>query len=416
MTDLTTGQRIAQCRKQLNFSQEALGEKMGVSRQAISKWEADATLPDIDKLIALSRLFQVSVGWLLGVEEQPQPQPEGPQLDEDLLRKIEEVVRRYQPQKKRLSKGKKVLICIAAALLLWAGAGLSQEWQYTRHQISYLSGKLQSSSQQSNTILSQLNALEEQIDSLSRTPERFSIADWNYQIEPDSEKAQAMVLLTAIPGFWQEDYEAVLSVRLDGTQVVSQGCAWDGTALTARLALPLENGYEYWLTAKYADGTQEQVELPNTIARDLKSSFTIGCNIVRGIARCDEKSNSLYLANYEIHLDGPNLTSGYGVAWAKAELILYHTRGSDRQIADTYTIFDPEKFEEDQKPGVSQGIYNFVSYPNGPFRLPELQEGDGLELWVSAEMSNGISLMQMADSWAWLDGGLITGTPVAPLE
>ena len=37
MTELTTGQRIAQCRKQQSLSQEALGEKMGVSRQAISK-------------------------------------------------------------------------------------------------------------------------------------------------------------------------------------------------------------------------------------------------------------------------------------------------------------------------------------------------------------------------------------------
>ena len=44
---------------------------MGVSRQAISKWEADSALPEIDKLIALSKLFDVTVGWLLGVEEAP---------------------------------------------------------------------------------------------------------------------------------------------------------------------------------------------------------------------------------------------------------------------------------------------------------------------------------------------------------
>ena len=48
MTDLTMGQRIAEERKTLGLSQEALGEKMGVSRQAISKWESDAAIPDID--------------------------------------------------------------------------------------------------------------------------------------------------------------------------------------------------------------------------------------------------------------------------------------------------------------------------------------------------------------------------------
>ena len=61
---MTIGQRIAEERKRLGISQEALGEKLGISRQAISKWESDASVPEIDKLIALSKLFSVSVGWL----------------------------------------------------------------------------------------------------------------------------------------------------------------------------------------------------------------------------------------------------------------------------------------------------------------------------------------------------------------
>ena len=67
---MTTGQRIAQRRKELGLSQESLGEQLGVSRQAIYKWESDSALPEIEKLITLSRLFGVSVGWLLGVEEE----------------------------------------------------------------------------------------------------------------------------------------------------------------------------------------------------------------------------------------------------------------------------------------------------------------------------------------------------------
>ena len=64
---MTIGQRIARERKRLGLSQEALGEALGVSRQAISQWEADASLPEIDKLIAMARCFGVTVGWLLGV-------------------------------------------------------------------------------------------------------------------------------------------------------------------------------------------------------------------------------------------------------------------------------------------------------------------------------------------------------------
>ena len=63
----TTGQRIAAHRRALGLSQEALGARLGVSRQAIYKWESDAAMPEIEKLVALSRLFGVSVGALLGV-------------------------------------------------------------------------------------------------------------------------------------------------------------------------------------------------------------------------------------------------------------------------------------------------------------------------------------------------------------
>ena len=66
---MTIGQRIAQKRKEHTLSQEALGERLGVSRQSIYKWESDAALPEIDKLVALAKLFGVTVGWLLGVEE-----------------------------------------------------------------------------------------------------------------------------------------------------------------------------------------------------------------------------------------------------------------------------------------------------------------------------------------------------------
>ena len=75
---MTLGQRIQELRKGLRLSQEELGERMGVSRQAISKWEGDQAIPELDKLIALSKLFGLTVGQLLGVE-QPAPAPAPPQ-------------------------------------------------------------------------------------------------------------------------------------------------------------------------------------------------------------------------------------------------------------------------------------------------------------------------------------------------
>ncbi len=86
---MTVGQRIAQKRKELGLSQEALGERLGVSRQAIYKWESDAALPEIEKLVNLSREFSVSIDWLLGEEDAR------PELTAEQLRMVEEIVGRY---------------------------------------------------------------------------------------------------------------------------------------------------------------------------------------------------------------------------------------------------------------------------------------------------------------------------------
>ena len=66
---MTLGQHIQFLRKKAGLSQEALGESLGVSRQAVSKWEADAAVPELDTLIAMSRLFGVGLGQLLQIEE-----------------------------------------------------------------------------------------------------------------------------------------------------------------------------------------------------------------------------------------------------------------------------------------------------------------------------------------------------------
>ena len=57
----TLGLRIQAGRKAAGLSQEALGERLGVSRQAVSKWESDAAIPELENLFAMSRMFGFSV-------------------------------------------------------------------------------------------------------------------------------------------------------------------------------------------------------------------------------------------------------------------------------------------------------------------------------------------------------------------
>ena len=61
---MTIGQRISELRKDHGYSQEYVAEKLDVSRQAVSKWECDASSPDTYNLIALAELFGVSVEYI----------------------------------------------------------------------------------------------------------------------------------------------------------------------------------------------------------------------------------------------------------------------------------------------------------------------------------------------------------------
>lgn len=58
-------EKIYYCRKKAGLSQEALAEKIGVSRQAISKWETGEATPELNKLPLLTSTFGVTYDWLL---------------------------------------------------------------------------------------------------------------------------------------------------------------------------------------------------------------------------------------------------------------------------------------------------------------------------------------------------------------
>lgn len=66
---MSIGDRIQSLRKSKGISQEELADKIGVSRQAVSKWESEQSTPDIDKIILLSDYFEATTDYLLkGIE------------------------------------------------------------------------------------------------------------------------------------------------------------------------------------------------------------------------------------------------------------------------------------------------------------------------------------------------------------
>ena len=65
---MTMGQIIKNLRKGRGFTQEELAERLGVTYQAISKWENDSGMPDISQIVPLATIFDVSTDFLFGID------------------------------------------------------------------------------------------------------------------------------------------------------------------------------------------------------------------------------------------------------------------------------------------------------------------------------------------------------------
>jgi transcriptional regulator with XRE-family HTH domain len=93
---MSFAERILYCRKKAMLSQEELASKLGVSRQAVSKWETGESIPDMNNLAALAEIFDVSLDWLIkGEEEKRQENREKVPFEERLPKFLGNMVKRF---------------------------------------------------------------------------------------------------------------------------------------------------------------------------------------------------------------------------------------------------------------------------------------------------------------------------------
>lgn len=71
---MTFGEKIQKLRKEAGLSQEEFSYQLGVSRQAVSKWERDNGYPETEKIVRMSRLFNVSLDYLLNDDDLQKPE------------------------------------------------------------------------------------------------------------------------------------------------------------------------------------------------------------------------------------------------------------------------------------------------------------------------------------------------------
>ena len=258
---MTTGQRIAAKRKELALSQEALGAELGVSRQSIYKWESDASLPEIDKLIALSRRFGVPVGWLLGVEEET-PAPET--LTERQLQKVEELTAQYLAAQPPQRKPSRALLAaggaLGLALVILAAVFCQRVLRLESQQTQLRSEIAQTTAEQMEDLRDQVqDILRQQRDLLAEGSSLLS--DFGAAVEDVAFRTEGSAITVsawAVPKTWREGMTAEFLLTSDGETTAVSGALGEGNRFSApAVTAPLTDDISLSVALTLPDGSRE---------------------------------------------------------------------------------------------------------------------------------------------------------------
>lgn len=376
MHNMTTGQRIASRRKLANLSQEDISRELGVSRQAVSKWESDAGLPDIDNLIKLSKRFGVSVGWLLGTEQDPSFDP-STGLSDAQLKMVEQIVHRSRPKPSR------ILPLAAVFLLILSGFGF-----FFRNQLTALSEENAAAQAQIAALEQSNQALLTQMDSVSVALEQQSLENdlllgvhTKAHLTEDGQSVSLSFYL--IPKLFQENAQAYLTIlNPDSSIYETVSCQPLGKWYFCTAELPVHNGYRYSFLLATDSGYQEQ-NLDDV-------SFVRYFNELEDATRYHldpsaQRRSIWYAVDGEYVFTQPiaspliGFPDGYA-GYEEVEAVVY---------LNGEVIFTQSLKEEFREHG---GAYMRFEEPYTPFirvSLPPVTEGDILHLEIQAHHYNG---------------------------
>ena len=293
---MTTGEKIAALRKEQGMSQEALGEKLGLSRQAVSKWEADQAVPTMDNLMELSKLFGVPVDTLL-------------RPDAELTPKEEETAETESQPVRNVSRKWKIA-AIAAAGLLCVSVVCSAVslWRVIvmQNQIDEL--RLQSGP---STIYYPDNTSEENSD----------LADWSENVTVDRENTDnLLVTVSAVPRSMLDGETAKFVVR-SGDQ--SWECDTEfNNGYSGKLSVPFVDTFSVYLTLSGTSGETRNLLVASEY--DLEKRFRLNLTAYwnnGGMSTSDGKNPTTTVSGgVEVNI----YCSSEEVKPASGNIVLYH--------------------------------------------------------------------------------------------
>ncbi len=371
MEDLTIGQRIAVKRKELGLSQIELGERMGVSRQSVSKWEGDAAIPEIDKLIALSKLYGVSVGWLLGVE-QDEASAEAP--EQTFTEREWEIIDRLTQEKPQFPQWFRPLAAFVTAVSFTAAflAGMALHGAYSSRR--------------------ELAAISQSIANLTASMgEDIAVLEgYGFQAQPSPDLDECTFRFTGVPAYHEADSTAELLVVLGGEAVVRQECRWDGTCYTTEFTLPAYNGYiaSFCLTGK--DGIVRTSRVYDDLLYNLMDRRSFGAVSVE-IGSMGYDGSDLIFDEMRVIIEPPDIFRDTPDLWTGCELVVL---GDGTELGRTDLM---NRSPYSKKVNFSGVDVNFFT-KDQTVAIGDVKGITRLELLLSCELFGGLQMQQVVKS------------------
>lgn len=271
-------EKLYELRRASGMSQEELAEKLGVSRQAVSKWESGATQPELPKLIELSKIYQVSVDALLSLEHAKEQQDRSPAA-EGASRDTTEDTSAAKPDFRTFCVQHKKIVggaAVALAALIAVVAHYNNRINTLSMQVNDLRSQLYSV--QSN-LSNQINGISNNVSDIL-TRESSLISQYNYEItNVDLKKQECTIAFSLLPKTISEGTTVIIGVTDHGNSSpldsyrpgYSADLTQDGFGyLHGSVTVPLSDELGVGVNFKH-DGETQSEEL-DTIY-DLKSRY-----------------------------------------------------------------------------------------------------------------------------------------------
>ena len=244
---MTLGQNIQTARKAKGISQETLAEKIGVSRQALGKWEKDTALPGVDNLQALAKELGVSVDALLGCAA---PDTAAPTVTLNALRDLLDA---RDAEACRRRRGAWLAAAAAAAVLLAVGGGMAARLQTRLDGLAGQYGYLSSEVSRTN---SDLSARMQELQNAVRQGES-TVLDWGWhQLASLQDDGKMPVEVYVKPRTEQQGAAVTLCVTNGSdTALYAMQRGQDGVYTAQELVFALGQNYALSVQWTNPDGT-----------------------------------------------------------------------------------------------------------------------------------------------------------------